>query len=230
MLDISGADRVDHRQLADRVLRDGLLEVVQQLHARPRLLPRRQFFVVSTTGAYGGAGLACDSTARFETNATGSGIKPSWVNNTGGDTTYAVEITNSVVYTGGHARWQNNPFAADSAGPGCRLRAPASRPSTRSTACRSPGTPPVTAASASSTSWSTTSGLWVASDTTRIGANYLRSRIALLPVGGTTFPGVPHPVAAQRRLQRQDQHRRDPEALLQRQRVRRGPDGADGRA
>ncbi len=36
-------------------------------------------------------------------------------------------------------------------------------------------------------------GLWVASDTTRIGADYLRSRIALLPVGGTTFPGVKTP-------------------------------------
>lgn len=36
-------------------------------------------------------------------------------------------------------------------------------------------------------------GLWVASDTTRIGADYLRSRIALLPTGGTSFPGVKTP-------------------------------------
>ena len=66
----------------------------------------------------------------------------------------------------------------------------------------------MTAASASSTSWSTDQGLWVASDTTRIGANYLRSRIALLPIGGTHLPGRPHPVAAQRRLPGQDRHRR----------------------
>ncbi|MET0999819.1 MAG: PKD domain-containing protein, partial [Marmoricola sp.] len=39
----------------------------------------------------------------------------------------------------------------------------------------------------------TPQGLWVASDTDRIGANYLRSRIALLPTGGTTFPGVKTP-------------------------------------
>jgi PKD repeat protein len=79
------------------------------------------FAIVSTTGAYRGgigAGTSCDTISRWELDQAGTDLEATWVNYTGGDTTYAVEIGPGVVYAGGHMRWVNNPYDGDYAGPG----------------------------------------------------------------------------------------------------------------
>ena len=158
--------------------------------------PDGSYFVVSTTGAFGGganSGTLCDTITRWETSATGN--DPTWLNYTGGDTSYGVAITDAAVYLGGHMRWLNNPFAADQAGPGAVPRSgiaaldplnglPLSWNPGRT---RGVGAQALHAVAATA---ETPAGLWVGSDTTRIGGEEHR-RIAFLPLlGGKTVPAV----------------------------------------
>jgi hypothetical protein len=154
--------------------------------------PDGSYFVVGTSGAYGGSSGSCDTVARFETGAVGPEVVPSWVAYSGGDTTFAVEATSAAVYVGGHQRWWNNPYRADHAGEGAVPR--------RGIAALDPlnGLP---------LAWnpgrdlgvgvfdflSTRAGLWVASDTTLI-AGRNRGRIARFLPDGAVVPAVPSPV------------------------------------
>ncbi len=153
--------------------------------------PDGSYFVVSATGAFAGgaaAGTMCDSVTRWETDSTGN--DPTWQDYTGGDTTYGVAVTGGAIYVGGHMRWENNPFQGDQAGPGAVSRPgiaaldpinglPLSWNPTRS---RGVGAQAL---------YSTSQGLWVGSDTTKIGKE-THGRIAFMPLaGGTPIPAVP---------------------------------------
>ncbi len=156
--------------------------------------PDGDYFVVTATGGSGtnsdGTNSTCDSAARFETNATGSNIRPTWIDYTGQDTLTAVAVTSAAVYVGGHERWMNNSTGYDYAGqgavprPGLAALDPKTGVPFSWNAARHPrgvGTQAL---------FATPSGLYEGSDTDYIGnRKYTRQRIGFFPVsGGQTVP------------------------------------------
>ncbi|MBC6459062.1 delta-60 repeat domain-containing protein [Actinomadura sp. HBU206391] len=142
--------------------------------------PDGSYFVVVTTGGPFGTTQLCDSAARWETNKTGAGQQPTWVNYTGGDTLLSVSVTGAAVYVAGHQRWQDNPQGKDKAGPGAVSREgiAALNPvggkalAWNPTRSRGHGVEALVA---------TSTGLWVGSDTDQLGKEY-HGRVGFFPL------------------------------------------------
>ncbi|MEV6966266.1 delta-60 repeat domain-containing protein [Hamadaea sp. NPDC051192] len=140
--------------------------------------PDGEYFVIVTTGRMSAPDLLCDTAARFETYASGD-REPTWVNHTGGDSLYAVAITGTAIYVGGHQRWLDNPYGHEDAGFGAVSR---------------PGVAAIDPDSGKAMSWNPTrsrgeglrafvvckQGLLVGSDTDQLGREY-HGRIGLFP-------------------------------------------------
>ncbi|HZJ06798.1 MAG TPA: PKD domain-containing protein, partial [Nocardioidaceae bacterium] len=144
--------------------------------------PDGAYFVVASTGG-GVTGTLCDAAARFETSAVGNNLQPTWVDYTGGDTLWAVTVTDKAVYVGGHQRWMNNSNSSDRAGGGAvpRPGLTALNTTTGSPLAWNPGRNPRGAAVYAL--YATSQGLWMGSDTEYIGNHrYRRARIAFFPL------------------------------------------------
>ncbi|HEX5878241.1 MAG TPA: hypothetical protein VF468_07965 [Actinomycetota bacterium] len=145
--------------------------------------PDGSWFAFVSTGyipVSGGVGRdLCDATARFETNVTNP-VRPTWINYTGGDTLHSVAATDVAVYVQGHQRWLNNPNGADTAGPGAVSR-PGIGAINPATGLALPWNPTKERGVGGKDLYVTPQGLWVGSDTNRIGGE-TRRRIALMPV------------------------------------------------
>ena len=122
----------------------------------------------------------CDTAARFETAGTGL-HRPTWVNHTGGNTLFVVDVTGPAVYVGGHQQWLDNPYGQKTAGPGAVYR---------------PGIGAIDPVRGTALAWnpthsrgvgvqallSTPAGLVVGSDTVQMGHEY-HARLGMLPTG-----------------------------------------------
>lgn len=144
--------------------------------------PDGSYFAVVTTGGAGDLNRfsLCDTVSKWSTNASGPATEL-WKNCTGGDTLYSVSVTTAAIYVGGHQRWMDNCGGRDFAVAGSVTRngIAAVDPTTGAALAWNPsrsrgvGAQELVATSA---------GLYVGSDTTRLGGEY-HGRIGLFPAG-----------------------------------------------
>jgi PKD repeat protein len=147
------------------------------------------YFVVVATGASGtntdGTNSSCDTASRYEATGTGTNVRPTWIDYTGRDSLWAVAITGTAVYVGGHQRWLNNSKGSDKASFGAvpRPGVAALDPTNGMPLAWNPGRNPRGAGAYAVLA--TADGLYVGSDTDYIGNRiYQRDRIAFFPLAG----------------------------------------------
>jgi hypothetical protein len=190
MIDLSTSPATVANWETDRFRPDCLISAFDTYMRDVDFSPDGSYFAIVTTGAYSGgvgAGVLCDTTTRWETSATGENLNPTWADYTGGDTLYSVAVTGTAIYTGGHQRWMNNPFAGDRAGPGAvpREGIAALDPINGLPFSWNPGRARGVGVFAL---YSTPAGLWVGSDTDVLGGETHR-KLGMFPTaGGTTVP------------------------------------------
>ena len=157
--------------------------------------PDGSYFAIGATGGHTYAGAVCDGVSRWETNRSGPGQQPTWLDLTGGDSVYSVAVTGTAIYVGGHFRWLNNPVYVQSyKGPGAvdREGIAAVDPVSGLPLRWNPGRDRGQAV------WdmvATADGLWIGNDTERIGRYEYHARNAFFPLAGGT--PVPQPAAYQ---------------------------------
>jgi hypothetical protein len=143
--------------------------------------PDGRYFVVVSTGRASDRNKLCDSAARFEVAGVGR-HNPTWVNHTGGDSLYAVAVTGSAVYVGGHQRYLDNPYGSDAKGPGpgavSRVGIGAINPTTGKAL---PWNPTRERGIGVRVFVATPTGLLVGSDTTQLGKEY-HGRLGMFPL------------------------------------------------
>ncbi|GAA1895137.1 PKD domain containing protein [Asanoa iriomotensis] len=141
--------------------------------------PDGSYFVTVTTGALTGPGRMCDGAARFESAGAGA-HKPTWVNQTGGNTLFSVSVTGVAVYVGGHQQWLDNPYGKKTKGKGAVDR-PGIGAINPKTGKALPWNPTRSRGVGARAIVATSYGLYVGSDTDKLGKEY-HGRIGMFPL------------------------------------------------
>jgi hypothetical protein len=158
--------------------------------------PDGSYFAVVATGAGGlqavnadGTKANCDAVTRFEADATGDDVQPTWSDWTGNDSFWSVAVTGAAIYAGGHPRWVNNSVGQDAASYGAVGRAGivALDPQNGLPNSWNPGRNPRGAGAYALLP--TADGLYVGSDTDYIGNyQYFHAKLAYFPLAGGEVP------------------------------------------